>query len=108
MKNSKIPFPQSFIELLDDILLEAVTDNDSDVVDNLLELIEERIIDCQKYFQSSVDVCTQMKNKLRSNISSPVRTSDTITLGDDVINFGGTNSIYEDVVNAHQNDIQML
>lgn len=108
MKNSKIPFPQSFIELLDDIILEAVTDNDSDVVDNLLELIEERIIDCQKYFQSSVDVCTQMKNKLRSNISSPVRTSDTITLGDDIITFNDTDSIYEDVVNAHQNDIQML
>ena len=108
MNNSKIPFPQSFIELMDDIILEAVTDNDSDLVDNLLELIEERIIDCQKYFQSSVDVCTQMRNKLRSNISSPVRTSDTITLGDDVINFGCTDSIYEDVVNAHQNDIQML
>lgn len=107
MNNSKIPFPESFIELLDDIILEAVTDNDSDVVDNLLELIEERIIDAQKYFQSSVDVCTVMKNKLRSNISSPVK-SDTITLGDDVITFSGTDRLYEQIGNAHEKDISML
>lgn len=50
-------FPQLFVDMLDDMITESTSENEKDLLDDLLALFYTRVKDSRQYYMSSVETC---------------------------------------------------
>jgi hypothetical protein len=66
-------FPQDFISLLDDMLTDSTSMGETDFVDDLLQLVSERLVSLHDYYATSLNTvqyyqCQIMERKVKSPI----------------------------------------
>lgn len=50
-------FPQLFVDMLDDMITDSTSNNNTELLNDLLALFYARVKDCRQYYKSSVDTC---------------------------------------------------
>lgn len=66
-------FPQDFISLLDDMLTDSASMGETDFVDDLLQLIGERLVSLHDYYATSLNAVQHyqrqiMEHKVKSSV----------------------------------------
>lgn len=77
-------FPQQFIDLLDDMIIESTSNNDQQFLDDLLSLIYTRVEDSRKYYKSSLNTCDHYLNQIGQRKVS--LSYDEILKAEDILN----------------------
>lgn len=67
-------FPKRFVDDLDDLLTDSTSNGEVDLIDDLLDLITERLVSLQQYYQDNLySVQHYQRQIMERKVKSPVQ-----------------------------------
>ena len=67
-------FPKRFVDDLDDILTDSTSNGETDLLDDLLDLISERLVDLNDYYTTNLNSVQHYQRQLMERkVKSPVQ-----------------------------------